>query len=121
MKNRVTVKILDNTYSILADEEQEYVLTLATEVDKRMRDILQFNPQASAIGAAVLASFGYCDECKKNTKITDNLRSQIKGYAEDTTKYRREAEDLRRQVIRLQDEIATLKKQLDRASTNAKR
>ncbi len=119
MKNKVTVKILDNAYAMIADEDVEYVQELASEVDKKMRDILQANPQASAVGAAVLASFDYCDNCKKVAKIADNLRSQIKGYAEDTSKYRGEAEDLRRQVIRMQDEIATLKKQLERA--NAKR
>ncbi len=119
MKNKVTVKILDNTYSILADEAPEYVQELATEVDKKMRAILQANPQASAIGAAVLSSFDYCDECKKTAKIADNLRSQIRGYAEDTSKYRGEAEDLRRQVILLQGEIARLKQQLER--TNAKK
>ena len=119
MKNKVNVKILDNTYSILADEDIEYVQSLAVEVDKKMREILQANPQASAVGAAVLASFDYCDESKKTAKVADNLRSQIKGYAEDTSKYRGESEDLRRQVIRMQDEIATLKKQLERA--NAKR
>ena len=119
MKNRVTVKILDNTYNILADEEEAYVQEIAAEVDKRMREVLLANPQASAVGAAVLTTFAYCDDYKKNLRITDNLRSQIKGYAEDTSKYRGESEDLRRQVIRLKDENETLKRQLDKA--NARR
>lgn len=114
MKNRVSVKIMDSTYTILADESEEYVLKIAKDIDTKMREILQANEHASLTMAAVLTSFNYCDEANKTVENTNNLRAQIREYSEDVAKYRNEAEDARRQVIRLQNEVSELRARLSK-------
>jgi len=114
MKNRVQVKIMDSTYTILADEPEEYVEKIAKEVDKRIRDLLETNDKMSVTMAAVLTAFNLCDEARKANESADNLRSQIKGYLEEINKYRNQAEEARREAARQQSELLNLRLQHSR-------
>lgn len=112
MRNKVTVKILDSTYTILADESEDYVQSIARKVDAKTREVMAANEHASLTMAAVLTSFTYCDEIEKVLQSTNNLRSQIREYIDEVSKYRAEAEEARRQLTKLQNENAELRLKL---------
>ena len=81
-KNKVQIKIYGATYSILTDDDSEYVEGLGEFIDEEMRNIAAANPSLSSIQCAVLVALDQTDACKKSTAAADNLRAQIKDYLE---------------------------------------
>lgn len=109
MKNKVTVKICSQEYSILAVEPEEYMLRVASLVDRKMNEIMEQNQRLSLADAAVLSAINLCDDCLKAQSAGDNLRSQIKQYLDDAAKYRQEADEAKKEIVRLRNEMQDLK------------
>ena len=84
-KNKVHVKIGGASYTIVTEDEAEYVETLADEISENMRAIIN---------------------------SADNLRAQIKDYLEDSARARMEVDVARREVERLNREISELREKL---------
>ena len=55
-KNKVHVKIGGASYTIVTEDEAEYVETLADEISENMRAIINSNPSLSMTQAAVLVA-----------------------------------------------------------------
>jgi len=100
MKNRVKVVIGGESYTIVSEDEESYILQTAAGVDERMHAFLEASP-VSALQAAVLTAMNYADDCKKAEDAADNMRAQMKSYLEDASRLRAELNDLRREMARL--------------------
>lgn len=111
-KNKVQVKIGGATYTIVTEDEPEYVEGLAEELNDEIRSICNSNPSLSMTQAAVLVALDQTDACKKATASSDNLRAQIKDYLEDSARARMEVDVARREVERLNREISELRDRL---------
>lgn len=111
-KNKVHVKIGDASYTIVTEDEAEYVEALADEISENMRAIINSNPSLSMTQAAVLVALDNADASKKATASADNLRAQIKDYLEDSARARMEVDVARREVERLNREISDLRDKL---------
>lgn len=111
-KNKVQVKIGGASYTIVTEDEPEYVETLAEEINETMRSICNANPSLSMTQAAVLVALDNADASKKATASADNLRAQIKDYLEDSARARMEVDVARREVERLNREISELRNKL---------
>ena len=107
-KNKVHVKIGGASYTIVTEDEAEYVETLADEISENMRAIINSNPSLSMTQAAVLVALDNADASKKATASADNLRAQIK----DCARARMEVDVARREVERLNREISELREKL---------
>ena len=101
-KNKVHVKIGGASYTIVTEDEAEYVETLADEISENMRAIINSNPSLSMTQAAVLVALANADD----------LRAQIKDYLEDSARARMEVDVARREVERLNREISELREKL---------
>ena len=77
-----------------------------------MNGILEGNQRVSTTMAAVLCALSYADECRKANDTSDNLRSQIKEYLEDSQRSRLEADEAKREVERLRRELQGLRLRL---------
>ncbi|MDK2931486.1 MAG: cell division protein ZapA [Bacillota bacterium] len=64
-KNRVTVNIVDEEYTIRADADPEYVKLLAKAVDERVRAALAANPRLARSRAVILACLSLADDLEK--------------------------------------------------------
>lgn len=111
-KNKVQIKIGGATYTIVTEDEPEYVEALAEELNDEIRSICNSNPSLSMTQAAVLVALDQTDACKKATASSDNLRAQIKDYLEDSARARMEVDVARREVERLNREISELRDRL---------
>ncbi|MDD6619596.1 MAG: cell division protein ZapA [Eubacteriales bacterium] len=111
-KNKVQVKIGGATYTIVTEDDPEYVEGLAEELNDEIRSICNSNPSLSMTQAAVLVALDQTDACKKATASSDNLRAQIKDYLEDSARARMEVDVARREVERLNREISELRDKL---------
>lgn len=112
-KNKVQIKIWGATYSIITEDDAEYVKELGEFIDGEMKNISSKNPSLSSIQCAVLVALDQADACKKATASADNLRAQIKDYLEDSARARMEVDVARREIERLNREISNLREKLN--------
>ncbi len=111
-KNKVTLKICGGSYTIVTEDDPDYVENLGELIDKEMRAISGEAPSLSQTQCAVLVALDQADACKKATASADNLRAQIKDYLEDSARARMEVDVARREIERLNREISTLRSKL---------
>ncbi len=108
-KNRVSLKIGGVSYTIVSEDDAQYVEELGEFVDNEIRNIQSSNPSLSTMQCAVLVALDQADACKKATASADNLRAQIKDYLEDSARARMEVDVARREIERLNREISNLR------------
>lgn len=108
-KNRVEVKIGGATYTIVTEDDPEYVENLAEQINNEIRSICNASPSLSMTQAAVLVALDQLDAYKKAAASSDNLRVQIKDYLEESARARMEVEVARREVERLNRELSDLR------------
>ncbi len=108
-KNRVSLKIGGVSYTIVSEDNSEYVEELGEFIDNEIRNIQSSNPSLSTMQCAVLVALDQADACKKATASADNLRAQIKDYLEDSARARMEVDVARREIERLNREISNLR------------
>ncbi len=111
-KNKVQLKICGATYSILTEDDPDYVEDLGEMIDAEMKSISNSNPSLSLIQCAVLTALNQADSSRKATAAADNLRAQIKDYIEDAARSKIEVDVERREIDRLNRELENLRKRL---------
>lgn len=111
-KNRVTLRIFGNTYSILTEDDPAYVEDLGELINKEMHAISNESPTLSQTQCAVLVALDQADACKKANSEAVNLRAQIKDYIEDAARAKLEVDVARREIERLNRELSSLRNQL---------
>lgn len=109
-KNNVTVTVWGTEYTVVAEESEEYIKSIAAAVDKEMEQVSSAFPRLSAAMVAVLAAINFCDSYTKAQQSADNLRAQIKAYLEDASKARAELNETKRQMAMMSNEIEALKR-----------
>ncbi len=111
-KNRVTLRICGLSYTILTEDDPDYVEELGELINKEMKSIGNESPTLSTTQCAVLVALDQADACKKATASADNLRAQIKDYLEDSARARMEVDVARREIERLNKEISNLRNRI---------
>ena len=86
MKNKITVSIAGQTYTLVASEESGYMEKVAAHVD-----------------GAVLGALNIADEYFKEVAASENLRRQLKEYLEEATKLKMELSEAKREIFKLQN------------------
>ncbi|HDG97029.1 MAG: cell division protein ZapA [Deltaproteobacteria bacterium] len=83
MKEKVTVKILDQEYQLLSEENSEYVKKVADFVDKKLREIREQGPSLSEKKLAILAAFhiasDYFQLLERYEALLDIIRSRTEA------------------------------------------
>ena len=87
MANRVVVNICGDEYTLVAEESPAKV---------------------GRVNAAVLTSVNIADELMKSQETAEQLRGQIKGYADEAARAQSEVSELKREVVRLQQKLERL-------------
>ena len=103
MKNRVTVTIAGQEYTLVATEDQGYVEKVAQHVDAQMKRVLE-GARVSLVDGAVLTAVNIADEYFKEVEASENLRRQLKEYLEEATKLKMELSEAKREIFKLQNQ-----------------
>ena len=103
MKNRVTVTIAGQEYTLVATEDQGYVEKVAQHVDAQMKQVLD-GTRVSLVDGAVLTAVNIADEYFKEVEASENLRRQLKEYLEEATKLKMELSEAKREIFKLQNQ-----------------
>jgi cell division protein ZapA len=98
-KNRVRVQIAGEEFTIVAAESEDYIRRVAAMVDGKITSIIE-GARVNLSDAAVLAACNLADEQIKVSETSENLRAQIKAYADEMSRLRTELADARRDARR---------------------
>ena len=102
MANRVSIRIYNQTYHILAEEEETYIQKCAAILDKEMKAAMD-GTLLSVSEGAVLAGLNVADKFQKERAVSDNLRSQLKEALDENARLARELTELKRQIKKAQE------------------
>jgi len=105
MENRITVSICGTEYTLMAEESPSYMQKVAAMVDAKMRESMA-SGRVSRVDAAVLAAMNIADDMLKQQGSTENLRSQLKGYLDDANRAKNELSEAKREIFKLQQQLA---------------
>jgi cell division protein ZapA len=105
MENRITVSICGTDYTVTAQESPSYMEKVAALVDARMGEIMATG-RVSRVDAAVLAAMNIADEMFKQQSSSENLRGQLKEYADEAGKAKAEASEAKRELFKLQQQLS---------------
>ena len=86
---RVIVTIDGRHYTIVAADDENNILKSAKLVDAAIAET-KASGRLSAVDSAVLAGMNIADKYFKAQQSTDNMRAQIKSYAEECASLRSE-------------------------------
>ena len=101
MINRVKIEILGASYTIATPEQEEYVLSLANEIDSQMKALTDADPKLTPNAALVLCAMGYADMFRKSEQAADNMRAQITDYLDDAASARAELDAVKKELEQL--------------------
>ena len=107
MANRVVVNICGDEYTLVAEESPSYMQRVGSYVDGKMREIMD-TAKVGRVNAAVLTSVNIADELMKSQETAEQLRGQIKGYADEAARAQSKVSELKREVFRLQQKLERL-------------
>ncbi|MGI5959971.1 MAG: cell division protein ZapA [Massiliimalia sp.] len=111
--NRVRVMIAGKDYVFQTEEEEKYVVGLARQLDRKMKEIMTSDQALSLTSACVLAAMDILDEKEKMGTDTDNLRFQIKDYIDEANRANDRADLLEKKIEALESENKSLKNELE--------
>lgn len=97
MKNKILVQICDKEYSIITEELEDYVKTLAREITKMIDNTAYKNLRTSKIDATMITCLELCDKIHKLTDDNDNMRREIKSYIDEIGKLSKKVAAFERQ------------------------
>ena len=101
MKNKVTVSIAGQEYTLVGVEEEFYVRKIAAYVDAQVREVSDGN-RMSLVDGAILAAVNIADQYHKEQESSENLRRQIKQTLEESAKLKLELSEAKREIFKLQ-------------------
>ncbi len=114
MKDKLKIKVFGRNYTLMSDETQAYTDKIASTLDNKLRQILKANPSLSITDAAVLASLEAYDELTKARSNIENIRSQIKGYVDEASRSKNDADNCRKRIFELERQVKALEDELEK-------
>lgn len=102
MKNKITVSVAGQEYTLMSMDEADYVQRVAAHVDEQVRQISE-SGRISLVDSAILAALNIADEYFKEQTAEENLRGQIKQVLEESAKLKLELAEANRKIFALQN------------------
>lgn len=104
MSNKIRLKIGGIEYSITSEEDEAYIISLGSEVEKKMNTVLAKSPFLSTNMAAVITALEAMDEAKKIQTENEALRLENKRLLEEAAMARMDADITRRMLVKFTGE-----------------
>lgn len=111
-KEKVIVNINGQEFSVLGNESEEYILSIAKIVDENIKEIMQKNKRLSQSMAAILAAFNMADKYTKTLKELNEIKENV---VEPLKKFEQMKNDLNNSNLKIQglrDECNSYKDEL---------
>ncbi|MGI6030157.1 MAG: cell division protein ZapA [Eubacteriales bacterium] len=120
MKNTVVIQILDQPYSITADETREYMEEVGARTNQEMRQIASQSGHSPKMNIAVLAALNLCDRWLKSDRELREVRQQLERMEAEEQKQIRNDDEARKEIYRLRTEVTELRQKLKKQEASQK-
>ena len=102
MKNKVTINIAGQPFTLVGAEEEAYALRVGAFVDEQVRKV-SADSRMSVVDSAVLAAVNITDQLFREQESGENLRRQIQQALEEAAKLKLELSEAKREIFKLQN------------------
>lgn len=106
--NTYRIKIFNKELNITTDQTLEYTQALADRLNEKLSEIVSGVGNMTLTDAAVLVSLDCLDKAVRSDESAQNIRQQIKTYADDASKARQELANKESEIEKLQKRIKEL-------------
>ena len=103
MKQKITVTIAGQEYTLVAEESEEYVTRCAQLVDSQLTQVME-GARLGRSDAAVLAAMNLADQFYREQEAGENLRLQIKEGLDENARLKMELSEAKREIFKLQNQ-----------------
>lgn len=110
-RNKVIVRINGAEYTLMGEETEDYLFSIANYVDKKVREILYSNPKHSTTSAAVLTSLTLTNDLFKIKNELEMAKKSVKEPEEKSKKLQNEYNELYSQYLTLLKEFEEFKEE----------
>lgn len=117
--NRLTVKINGMEYTLKGEEKEEYLLKLASYVDKKLKSIMDINPRLDTTSAAVLTAVNTIDEVFKQRQAYEEIAKEKEEFKKSENIINEELKDLKKQLANMEQFNEGLKEKLETSKDEA--
>ncbi len=114
---KMEVKINNMEYTIVSDEQEEYVQRVALLVNKKISEVKAGSAGLSTAMLSILASMNLADELLKSESSVNNLRNEISVYMDEVQASRAELDEKKLEVETLKEEMHKLEIELAKRET----
>ena len=98
---KVKITIAGVPYTIATDNNPEYTINLANEIEAKINAIMQNGSFVSPTQATALAILDYADVAYKLAEENENMKQLLKEYLADAAQAKSERDMLRRENAKL--------------------
>lgn len=112
MNNVVKLRIFGKDYLITTEENESYARKLAAMLNQKLEKTTKGASSMSKLDAAVLVALDCVDEAYKASSNLENIRSQIKKYADEASQASAAADEAKKETAALREQIKKLEKEL---------
>ena len=102
MKNKITVTIAGQDYTMIAAEDEAYVRRCAAHVDAQLKPLMS-GTRLSQADAAVLCAMNVADQYFQQADSEEKLRAQLKEALDEASRLKLEVSELKREIFKLQN------------------
>lgn len=110
--NKHTVFVAGKHFVLLSEDKDEYVQSLADEVNDTISNISAENPTLDRRAAAILCALDYADDMHKATSRNKSLSEKAQPLINQADKQSKQIKDLKDKLAEKDEEISKLKKEL---------
>lgn len=93
MANKVKVNICGKEYTVVSEENHEYVLQIAHIVDQKIQEVTERNPALNPAMATVLAALNLADETEKIKAVA---REKVNAQAAEIAALKKQVDEQRK-------------------------
>lgn len=94
-RNKVIVRINGSEYTLMGEDSEDYLFSIANYVDKKVKEVLQSNSKHSTTSAAILTSLTLADDLFKARREIEIQKTSMKAPEEKIKEFQREYEELK--------------------------
>jgi len=119
-KNKINVRIDGRIFTVVGTEGDDYIKSLASYVDKKMKDLSSKNERLSQSMVATLAALNISDELYKNIfklkELEDKAKEPLEKYdilIVELEKYKEKIKELENTNLQFNDDIVRTKLKIE--------
>lgn len=98
---KVKITIAGVPYTIATDNDPEYTVNLAGEIEATIDSLMNAGSFVSPTQATALALLSYADKAKKIAEENENMKTLLKEYLADAAQAKSERDMLKRELAKI--------------------